>query len=169
MLHEREELLKQSAEVLKAPQVKELPRKIEALQMVLKEVQLVNDSLQSKLTSQQATDVFSNIQETAKGTLVAEQVQVNGMDQLRQLADTWRSKSISDILVLAAVVGEKVNLIVGVSEDKVKEGLKAGEIIKAIAPAVGGGGGGRPNLAQAGGKNPAGIEQALSQAKEFLA
>ena len=169
LLHEREELLKQSAEVLKAPQVKELPRKIEALQMELKEVQRVNDSLQSKLTSQQATDVFSNIQETAKGTLVAEQVQVNGMDQLRQLADTWRSKSISDILVLAAVVGEKVNLIVGVSEDKVKEGLKAGEIIKAIAPAVGGGGGGRPNLAQAGGKNPAGIEQALSQAKEFLA
>lgn len=91
------------------------------------------------------------------------------MDQLRQLADTWRTKSISDVLVLAAVVGEKVNLIVGVSDDKVKEGLKAGEIIKAIAPAVGGGGGGRPNLAQAGGKNPAGIEQALSQAKEFLA
>lgn len=137
--------------------------------MELKEVQRVNDSLQSKLTSQQATDVFSNIQETAKGTLVAEQVQVNGMDQLRQLADTWRTKSISDVLVLAAVVGEKVNLIVGVSDDKVKEGLKAGEIIKAIAPAVGGGGGGRPNLAQAGGKNPAGIEQALSQAKEFLA
>lgn len=168
LLHDRETLLKQSAEVLKVPQIKELPHKIEALQSELKEVQRVNDSLQSKLTSQQASDVFGNVQSTNQGTLVAEQVQVNGMDQLRQLADTWRSKAVSDVLVLAAVVNDKVNLIVGVSDAKVKEGLKAGDIIKTIAPAIGGGGGGRPNMAQAGGKNPAGIDTALSQAKDFL-
>lgn len=55
-----------------------------------------------------------------------------------------------------------------VSDDKTKEGLKAGDLIKAIAPAINGGGGGRPNLAQAGGKNPAGIKEALSQAKGYL-
>ena len=90
------------------------------------------------------------------------------MGQLRQLADTWRSKALSDVLVLATASDGKANLLVAVSDDKTKEGLKAGDLIKAIAPAINGGGGGRPNLAQAGGKNPAGIKEALSQAKGYL-
>ncbi len=105
---------------------------------------------------------------TSKGTLIAEQVQVAGMDQMRQLADSWRAKQLSDVLVLATANDDKVNMLVAVSDDKIKAGVKAGDIIKAIAPAVGGGGGGRPNLAQAGGKKPAGIGQALKLAGQFL-
>ncbi len=88
------------------------------------------------------------------------------MDQLRQLADQWKEKDLSEVLVLAtAPAKDKVNLIVGVSD----AGIKAGDLIKDIAPLVGGGGGGRPNLAQAGGKNPAGIGEALAKAKTWLA
>jgi alanyl-tRNA synthetase len=69
--------------------------------------------------------------------------------------------------VLATSVAGKANLLVAVSEDKT-DIVKAGDLIKAVAPAIGGGGGGRPNLAQAGGKNPAGIDEALKLAKETL-
>ena len=102
-------------------------------------------------------------------TLIAQQIEVSGMDQLRQLADTWKTKQYSDVLVLGTVIGEKVNLLVAVSDDKVKAGIKAGDLIKAIAPKVGGGGGGRPTLAQAGGKKPAGLPVALKAAHEWLA
>lgn len=168
LLNQREELLTQTAAILKAPQIKEVPHKVEGLQDELKQLQRQNDSLQAKIAAQQAQDVFSNVQKTSKGTLIAEQVQVAGMDQMRQLADSWRAKQLSDVLVLATANDDKVNMLVAVSDDKIKAGVKAGDIIKAIAPAVGGGGGGRPNLAQAGGKKPAGIGQALKLAGQFL-
>lgn len=168
LLQEREELLTQTATILKAPQIKEVPHKVEGLQEELKQLQRQNDSLQAKIAAQQAQDVFTNVQKTSQGSLIAEQVQVAGMDQVRQLADSWRAKKLSDVLVLANAVDGKVNMLVAVSDDKVKAGVKAGDIIKAIAPAIGGGGGGRPNLAQAGGKNPAGIEKALKLATQYL-
>ena len=90
------------------------------------------------------------------------------MGQLRQLADSWRAKQLSDVLVLGTANDGKANLLVAVSDDKVKAGLKAGDLIKSIAKAINGGGGGRPNLAQAGGKNPAGIQDALKLAKEYM-
>ena len=90
------------------------------------------------------------------------------MGQLRQLADSWRAKQLSDVLVLGTANDGKANLLVAVSDDKVKGGMKAGDLIKSIAKAINGGGGGRPNLAQAGGKNPAGIQDALKLAKEYM-
>lgn len=102
--------------------------------------------------------------------MIAAQVNVSGMGQLRQLADQWKANGYSDILVLATATEDgKVNLITAMSDAQVKAGLKAGDLIKAIAPLVGGGGGGRPNLAQAGGKKPAGIQDALKQAAEWVA
>ncbi len=100
---------------------------------------------------------------------MAADAKVAGMNELRQLADKWQQKQISDVLVLATVAGDKVSLIVAVAPDAIKAGIKAGDLIKQIAPLVGGGGGGRPDMAQAGGKNPAGIPDALAAAKEFLA
>lgn len=166
-LQNQEELLTNTAGILKAPQVKEVPHKVESLQADLKQLQQKIDKLENKLASAQADDVFNNVEETAKGTLIAANVNVSGMDQLRQLADSWRAKQLSDVLVLATSVAGKANLLVAVSEDKT-DIVKAGDLIKAIAPAIGGGGGGRPNLAQAGGKNPAGIDEALKLAKETL-
>ncbi len=167
-LQDRDDLLTKSAASLKVAQIKEVPHQVETLQNELKEAQKQNESLQAKIAAQQANNVFENIQATKNGSLIAAEVQVAGMGQLRQLADTWRSKALSDVLVLATASDGKANLLVAVSDDKTKEGLKAGDLIKAIAPAINGGGGGRPNLAQAGGKNPAGIKEALSQAKDYL-
>jgi len=167
-LQDRDDLLTKSAASLKVAQIKEVPHQVETLQNELKEVQKQNESLQAKIAAQQANNVFENVQATKNGSLIAAEVQVAGMGQLRQLADTWRSKALSDVLVLATASDGKANLLVAVSDDKTKEGLKAGDLIKAIAPAINGGGGGRPNLAQAGGKNPAGIKEALSQAKDYL-
>ena len=167
-LQDRDDLLTKSAASLKVAQIKEVPHQVETLQNELKEAQKQNESLQAKIAAQQANNVFENVQATKHGSLIAAEVQVAGMGQLRQLADTWRSKALSDVLVLATASDGKANLLVAVSDDKTKEGLKAGDLIKAIAPAINGGGGGRPNLAQAGGKNPAGIKEALSQAKDYL-
>ena len=167
-LQDRDDLLTKSAASLKVAQIKEVPHQVETLQNELKEAQKQNESLQAKIAAQQANNVFENVQATKNGSLIAAEVQVAGMGQLRQLADTWRSKALSDVLVLATASDGKANLLVAVSDDKTKEGLKAGDLIKAIAPAINGGGGGRPNLAQAGGKNPAGIKEALSQAKDYL-
>jgi alanyl-tRNA synthetase len=165
---DRDDLLTKSAASLKVAQIKEVPHQVETLQNELKEAQKQNESLQAKIAAQQANNVFENVQATKNGSLIAAEVQVAGMGQLRQLADTWRSKALSDVLVLATASDGKANLLVAVSDDKTKEGLKAGDLIKAIASAINGGGGGRPNLAQAGGKNPAGIKDALDQAKNYL-
>lgn len=167
-LQDRDDLLTKSAASLKVAQIKEVPHQVETLQNELKEAQKQNEALQAKIAAQQANNVFENVQATKNGSLIAAEVQVAGIGQLRQLADTWRSKALSDVLVLATASDGKANLLVAVSDDKTKEGLKAGDLIKAIAPAINGGGGGRPNLAQAGGKNPAGIKEALSQAKDYL-
>lgn len=167
-LQDRDDLLTKSAASLKVAQIKEVPHQVETLQNELKEAQKQNESLQAKIAAQQANNVFENVQATKNGSLIAAEVQVAGMGQLRQLADTWRSKALSDVLVLATASDGKANLLVAVSDDKTKEGLRAGDLIKAIAPAINGGGGGRPNLAQAGGKNLAGIKDALDQAKNYL-
>ena len=167
-LQDRDDLLNKVATDLKVAQIKEVPHQVEALQSELKDAQKQSTALQAKIAAQQANNVFENVQKTANGSLIAAEVQVAGMGQLRQLADSWRAKSLSDVLVLGTANDGKANLLVAVSDDKVKDGLKAGDLIKAIAPAINGGGGGRPNLAQAGGKKPEGIQDALKQAADYL-
>lgn len=167
-LQDRDNLLEQTAAELKTAQIKEVPHQVAALQADLKDAQKKSAALEAKIAAQQANNVFENVQDTKQGSLIAAEVKVAGMGQLRQLADSWRAKKLSDVLVLGTANGDKANLLVAVSDDKVKAGLKAGDLIKAIAKAINGGGGGRPNLAQAGGKNPAGIQDALKLAKEYM-
>ena len=90
------------------------------------------------------------------------------MDQLRELGDQIKDKIGEGVVVLASAMDGKVNLIVTCTQGAMDKGAHAGNIIKAIAPIVGGGGGGRPNMAQAGGKNPAGIDEALEKVKTLL-
>lgn len=168
-LEERNQLLRQSADELKIVQIKEVPRKIEQLQEQVKLLEQQKQALEDKFASQQAGDIFKNIKDINGKTLIAGQVNVSGMSQLRQLADQWKEKQLSDVLVLATATADgKVNLITAISSDAVKKGYKAGDLIKAIAPKVGGGGGGRPDLAQAGGKKPEGIQEALKAAEDWL-
>ena len=168
LLEAEEKQLKEVATIVKSPQLKEVVSKTEQLQQQLKELQKENEQLASKLANQQAGDVFKNVETVSGHSLITAQVKVKDMNQLRQLADQWKQKNISDILVLANEQDGKVSLLVAMTKEANDAGLKAGDLIKAIAPKVGGGGGGRPDMAQAGGKNPAGIPDALSEAKTWL-
>lgn len=149
---EEEDLLVQVAQTVKSPQMKDVVSKTEQLQQQLRELQKENEQLSTKLANQQAGDVFKDVKEINGTTIITAQVNVKDMNQLRQLADQWKQKNYSDILVLGTGQGEKANLLVAMNPAAVEKGLKAGDLIKIIAPKVGGGGGGRPDMAQAGGK-----------------
>ena len=90
------------------------------------------------------------------------------MNDMRNLGDELKAKLGDAVIVLASAVDGKVSLMACASDGAIKKGAHAGNIVKAAAPKVGGGGGGRPNMAQAGGKNPAGIEEALKEALESV-
>ena len=120
------------------------------------------------MANNQAADIFNTATEVNGLTVIAAKVDVQDMNQLRQLADQWKQKNSSNVLVLGLVTDGKVNLLTAVDEETVKKGLKAGDLIKTIAPLVGGGGGGRPDMAQAGGKNPEGLQDALTKAVEWV-
>jgi alanine--tRNA ligase len=168
MLYQEEQRLREVAQIVKAPQLKETVARVEQLNQQLRDAQKENEALASKLANQQAGDIFKDVKEANGTTYIAAQVNVKDMNQLRQLADQWKQKAASDVLVLATVANEKVNLLAAVTPAGIEKGLKAGDLIKAIAPKVGGGGGGRPDMAQAGGKNPEGIPAALAEVEAWL-
>ncbi|CAM3988844.1 alanine--tRNA ligase [Catellicoccus marimammalium] len=168
MICAEERVLHEVATEVKAPNVLDAAQKVAHLNTQLKEAQKENERLNTKLANQQAGSIFEDVKEANGKSYIAAKVQASDMNQLRQLADQWKQKSVSDVLVLALVHEGKVNLLAAVSEDLIKEGYKAGDLIKEIAPCVGGGGGGRPQLAQAGGKNPAGLEEAFARVASWL-
>ncbi|MEG0443460.1 MAG: alanine--tRNA ligase [Carnobacterium sp.] len=168
ILQSEERRLKELASLVKAQQTKDVVSKVEQLQFDLKEAQKENESLQAKLANEQAGEIFKTVQEVNGITIVAAQVEVNDMNQLRQLADQWKQTAVSNVLTLGFAKEGKVNLLTAVDPETIKKGLKAGDLIKEIAPLVGGGGGGRPDMAQAGGKNPAGLPGALEKVAEWV-
>lgn len=146
-----------------------LNTKIESMLEEIKALKSENESLKSKLANNSLGDAMSEVENVNGFNLLAKKVENVDMNGLRNLGDSLKEKMENGVIVLASNQGsDKVNLIVMVTDDAVKNGANAGNIIKAIAPLVGGGGGGRPNMAQAGGKNPSGIEEALNKAKELL-
>mgnify|MGYP001025412251 FL=1 len=169
LLQEEERQLKEIATLVKSPQLKEVVTKTEQLQQQLRDLQKENEQLAGKLANQQAGDIFKDVKDINGVRYIAAQVNVKDMNQLRQLADQWKQKELSDVLVLTTAQDEKVSLLAAMTKDMNGKGLKAGDLIKAIAPKVGGGGGGRPDMAQAGGKNPAGIADALAEVENWLA
>lgn len=169
LLHEGEAQLKAIAGIVKSAQIKDVVSKTEQLQQQLRDLQKENQALASKLANQQAGDVFKDIKEVNGIRFIAAKVTVKDMNQLRQLADQWKQKELSDVLVLATANDGKVNLLAAMTPQANEKGLKAGDLIKHIAPKVGGGGGGRPDMAQAGGKQPEGIDAALTEVANWLA
>jgi len=168
LLQIEQRILNEVVELVKAQQTQDVTLKVQQLQNELKEVQKENESLQAKLANEQAGDIFNNIQEVNGITIVAAEVDVKDMNQLRQLADQWKNKAISNVLALGFSNEGKVNLLTAIDPETIKKGFKAGDLIKMIAPLVGGGGGGRPDMAQAGGKNPAGLQDALAKVLEWV-
>jgi len=164
----KEAELNEAAQIVKAQQTKEVAAKILQLKQEIKDVQGENESLKAKIMKNETKNIFENVEETNGTTFVTYQTKNQDMNALRQLADQWRQKEISDIFVAASAVDDKVNMLVAVAQQKIAAGLKAGDLIKAIAPFAGGNGGGRPDMAQAGGKNPAGIPDALKHVSVWL-
>lgn len=167
-LNGEEALLQKAAGLLKSTQMKDVPAKVEQLQAQVKDLNQTINQLEAKIAQAEVANIYDQVQEINGIRLITAEVRVSGMDQLRQMADDWKTKDQSDVLVLGAKIGEKANLIAAVKDPLVKEGLKAGDLIKAIAPKVNGGGGGRPNMAQAGGSAPEKINEALKAASEWL-
>lgn len=166
--HNKEMELLEAAQAVKAQQTKEVLSKINQLKQELKESQSENESLKAKMMQSEVKDLFDSVQTAGRYTFTAYETKGQDMNALRQLADQWKQKGSSDVFVAAAEKEGKVSLLAAVSKDKVAQGLKAGDLIREIAPLVGGGGGGRPDMAQAGGKNPAGIPAALEQVSKWL-
>ncbi len=145
-----------------------LVEKIEHMQAEIKALSSENESLKSKAAQEALGDVMDQVAEVKGVKLLATSVAGVDMNGLRDLGDQLKAKLGEGVVVLASENDGKVNLIAMATEEAMAKGAHAGNLIKAIAGKVGGGGGGRPNMAQAGGKNPAGIPDAIAEAKTAL-
>ena len=164
---ELEKTIDEAAELLKTNAAGVVER-IQHLNKEVKELSSENESLKSQLAKNSMGDVSDSVEEVKGVKFLAVHVDNVDMNGLRDLGDQLKDKIGEGVVVLASACDGKVNLIAMVTPEAEKMGAHAGNLIKAIAKTVGGGGGGRPNMAQAGGKNPAGIEDALKEAKTVL-
>ena len=145
-----------------------LTAKIEAMLEEIKALHSENEKLKSKLAKEAMGDVMDQVQEVKGVKVLAVRADGVDMNGLRNLGDQLKEKLGEGVIVIASVLDGKVNLMATATDGAQKAGAHAGNLIKAIAGLVGGGGGGRPNMAQAGGKNAAGIADALAAAKTAL-
>ena len=127
------------------------------------------ESLKSKMAKDSLGDVMNQVKEIGGVKVLAAKLQGVDPNGMRELGDQLKEKLGEGVVVLVSDNGGKVNLIAMATDGAMKKGAHAGNLIKAVASVVGGGGGGRPNMAQAGGKNPAGIDEALEAAKKTAA
>lgn len=146
----------------------ELKNKIESMLEEIKALHSENEKLKSKLANNSVGDVMDQVKEVNGIKVLAVKVADVDMNGLRNLGDQLKEKLGEGVIVIASVQGDKVNLMATATEEAMKRGAHAGNLIKAIAGLVGGGGGGRPNMAQAGGKNPSGVEEALATVSEVI-
>ncbi|RJE90994.1 alanine--tRNA ligase [Paenibacillus sp. 1011MAR3C5] len=164
---EQVELLKQSAALLKSG-VADVPKRIDGLNAQLKELSRENESLQAKLSRIEAGSLESQAVKAGEVTVLCAKVNAPSMDALRGIVDELKPKLGASVIVLGAVADDKVNLAAAVSADLVKKGFHAGQIIKQAAIVCGGNGGGRPDMAQAGGKDITKLDEALKVAEELV-
>ena len=165
---ETEEELHQAARIAKTTPAG-LTGKIESLLEEIKALHAENEKLKSKLANEAVGDVMDQVQEIKGVKFLGIKVADVDMNGLRNLGDQMKEKLGDGVIVIASVADGKVNLMATATDSAVKAGAHAGNLIKAIAGLVGGGGGGRPSMAQAGGKNPAGVEAALAEAAKVVA
>ena len=162
-----EEKLKHAAALLKATP-DNLADKISHLLTENKTLSSEVESLKSRMAKEAAGDLMDQVEDVKGLKLLAAQIDGMEMNALRDMGDQLKEKLGEGVVVLASGNNGKVSLMATATENAMKRGAHAGNLVKGIAGLVGGGGGGRPNMAQAGGKNPAGIPDALKKAKEVL-
>ena len=161
-----EDLVNASAAAKTTPD--KLTERIEALQGEIKALQSENEKLKNQMAKDAVGNVMDQVVEINGVKLLAVSLKGTGMNELRTLGDQFKEKLGNGVVVIASEADGKVNLMATATDEAVKAGAHAGNLIKGIAALVGGGGGGRPNMAQAGGKNPDGIPAALKKAEEVL-
>ncbi|HEL2051997.1 TPA: alanine--tRNA ligase [Streptococcus suis] len=161
---DQEDALKEVAATIKSPQIKEVPNKVESLAQQVRDLQKENASLKEKAAAAAAGDVFKDVKEANGVRYIASQVQVSDAGALRTFADNWKQKDYSDVLVLVAAIGDKVNVLVASKSADVH----AGNLIKVLAPIVAGRGGGKPDMAMAGGSDASAIPTLLNSVAENL-
>ena len=162
-----EKQLGEIAKVLKASP-SEAVRKVMAMQEEIKTLSKENDKLKAKMAKAAAGDITSETTEISGIRVLIKQLADVDMNAMRDLGDEAKQKLGEAVVVFATEAGGKVNLMATATEGAIAKGAHAGNLIKEIAALVGGGGGGRPNMAQAGGKNPSGISEALEKAVEVV-
>lgn len=162
-----EEMVTEAAKTIKATPAT-LLEKLNHLMNEMKQLSSENESLKSKLAKDALGDVMDQTVVVKDVKLLATKVDGVDMNALRELGDQLKEKLGEGVVVLASNQDGKVNLIAMATDGAMKKGAHAGNLIKGIAALVGGGGGGRPNMAQAGGKNPEGIDKAIAAACDVL-
>ncbi len=161
---DQEDALKEVAATIKSPQIKEVPNKVESLTQQVRDLQKENAALKEKAAAAAAGDVFKDVKDANGIRYIASQVQVSDAGALRTFADNWKQKDYSDVLVLVAAIGDKVNVLVASKSSDVH----AGNLIKVLAPIVAGRGGGKPDMAMAGGSDASAIQTLLNSVADNL-
>ncbi|CYV99175.1 alanine--tRNA ligase [Streptococcus suis] len=161
---DQEDALKEVAATIKSPQIKEVPNKVESLAQQVRDLQKENTALKEKAAAAAAGDVFKDVKDANGIRYIASQVQVSDAGALRTFADNWKQKDYSDVLVLVAAIGDKVNVLVASKSSDVH----AGNLIKVLAPIVAGRGGGKPDMAMAGGSDASAIQTLLNSVADNL-
>ncbi|WP_032510859.1 alanine--tRNA ligase [Streptococcus suis] len=161
---DQEDALKEVAATIKSPQIKEVPNKVESLAQQVRDLQKENAALKEKAAAAAAGDVFKEVKDANGIRYIASQVQVSDAGALRTFADNWKQKDYSDVLVLVAAIGDKVNVLVASKSSDVH----AGNLIKVLAPIVAGRGGGKPDMAMAGGSDASAIQNLLNSVAKNL-
>ncbi|PLS01251.1 alanine--tRNA ligase [Neobacillus cucumis] len=167
LLNEQVGLLKDAAEKLKT-NPKDIGSRIEGLMAEIKQLQRENESLAAKLGNIEAGNLVTKAKEIDGVTVLSAKVQAADMNNLRNMADDLKQKLGSAVIVLGSAHDGKVNLIAAVTKDLIEKGYHAGKLIKEVAARCGGGGGGRPDMAQAGGKDPEKLDPALQFVDEWV-
>jgi alanyl-tRNA synthetase len=161
------QLLKDTAAKLKT-NLKDVPQRIDALNDQIRELQKEKDSLASKLGNLEAGSLVDEVQTINGVSVIAKKVNASDMNGLRSIVDDLKNKLQSGIVILGAESQGKVNIVAGVTKDLVSRGYHAGNLVKEVAVRCGGGGGGRPDMAQAGGKDPEKLEEGIDSAVELI-
>ncbi|MEH7384088.1 alanine--tRNA ligase [Bacillus sp. JJ1521] len=167
VINDQVKMLQEAANLLKTKPT-EVPSRIEALQHEIRNLHRENESLSAKLGNIEAGSLVDKAKEINGVTVLFSKVNAQDMNNLRAMVDDLKQKLGSAVIVLGSVDDGKVNLTAGVTKDLIEKGFHAGKLIKEVATRCGGGGGGRPDMAQAGGKNPEQLESALKFVEEWV-
>ena len=167
LLSDKEALIKETAKELKTPDVNTISKKAASLQSDIKELRRQLDSANSKISEMKSKSLLNDVKKAGKFNVLTARIDSNP-DEARSMCDNFKSKYSDGIIVIAAVMGERLNFVAAAGKDAVAMGAHAGNILKDISAICGGKGGGRPDSAMSGGKDIDKIDAALARAVEII-